>query len=104
MQQASLSSCASCALPLSASLNGLGGEVKVIKRDQRSDVRLENVRFSYGEQAMEFDCAISACSITAIMGPSGAGKSTFLNLIAGFARPESGHIRIGGLDVTREPP
>jgi len=36
----------------------------------------------------------------AIHGPSGAGKSTFLNLIAGIIKPDTGSIRIGNLEMT----
>jgi len=39
----------------------------------------------------------------ALMGPSGSGKSTLLNLIAGIDRPDSGEVRVGGLDITRLP-
>jgi putative ABC transport system ATP-binding protein len=39
----------------------------------------------------------------ALMGPSGSGKSTLLNLIAGIDRPDSGELRVGGLDITRLP-
>ena len=35
-------------------------------------------------------------SIVALLGPSGCGKTTALRLIAGFERPDSGEIRIGG--------
>ncbi|MFX3680671.1 MAG: ATP-binding cassette domain-containing protein [Hyphomicrobiales bacterium] len=38
------------------------------------------------------------------MGPSGSGKSTLLSLIAGFERAESGHILIGGDDITGKAP
>ncbi len=34
-----------------------------------------------------------------LTGPSGSGKTTLLNLIAGFDRPDTGAIRVGGQDV-----
>lgn len=36
----------------------------------------------------------------AVMGPSGAGKSTLLEAIAGLVRPDSGHVRVAGTDLT----
>ena len=43
---------------------------------------------------------IAAGDFTALMGPSGSGKSTLLNLIAGIDKPDSGVLRVGGLDIT----
>lgn len=42
---------------------------------------------------------IAAGEFVALMGPSGSGKSTLLNLIAGIDRPDSGELRVGGIDI-----
>ncbi len=34
--------------------------------------------------------------VVGIMGPSGSGKTTLLNVLAGFARPSQGEVRLGG--------
>ena len=39
----------------------------------------------------------------ALFGPSSVGKTTTLRTIAGLVQPETGHVRIAGLDVTRAP-
>jgi putative spermidine/putrescine transport system ATP-binding protein len=39
-----------------------------------------------------------------MLGPSGSGKTTCLRLIAGFERPDSGHVTIHGENVDRIPP
>lgn len=67
-------------------------------------VVLDAVGFSYGEAMMRFDLDVAAGEIVAVMGPSGSGKSTLLNLVAGFERPPSGRILIGGADATHLPP
>jgi len=37
------------------------------------------------------------------LGPNGAGKTTTINMLTGLARPDSGTIKIGGLECTHNP-
>ena len=39
----------------------------------------------------------------AVIGPNGAGKTTLISQLSGMLRPDSGHIRFGGEDITRLP-
>ncbi len=54
--------------------------------------------------------AVTSCSLTVdrhevvgLIGPNGAGKSTAVDLISGFAKPDSGRCALNGVDVTRMP-
>jgi putative spermidine/putrescine transport system ATP-binding protein len=70
------------------------------------DVRLVGVRKTYGDVvAVEHvDLEILPGEFFTLLGPSGSGKTTTLRLIAGFERPDSGRIELGGGDVTNRAP
>ncbi len=56
------------------------------------------LEFEFEMSGANFSLSASAkldAPVTGVFGPSGAGKSTFLNCLAGLARPTSGYIRIG---------
>jgi molybdate/tungstate transport system ATP-binding protein len=57
-----------------------------------------------GFRLAPLDLTLGAGEILVVVGPNGAGKSVTLETIAGFHRPGSGHIRIGGRDATRLAP
>lgn len=42
--------------------------------------------------------------ITALIGPNGAGKTTVFNAMTGFLRPDAGHVRFGGKEITHKSP
>jgi branched-chain amino acid transport system ATP-binding protein len=42
--------------------------------------------------------------LVALVGPNGAGKSSLFNLITGDLKPDAGHIRLNGVDITRKTP
>jgi ATP-binding cassette subfamily B protein len=70
-------------------------------------VEFENVTFRYAgaEQPALSGLTFRARpgEVTAIIGGTGAGKSTLLSLIPRFYDPESGCVKIGGVDVRELP-
>jgi len=46
------------------------------------------------------DLVVEKGEMLAIVGPSGIGKSTLLHLLGGLDRPDSGHVRVAGHDLT----
>ena len=44
-----------------------------------------------------------AGQLTALLGPNGAGKTTFISAVATLLRPDSGELRVAGVDAVREP-
>jgi branched-chain amino acid transport system ATP-binding protein len=57
-----------------------------------------------GIQALtEVSLDIDANEIVGLIGPNGAGKTTFFNCLLGIIRPDTGHVRFDGRDLTHVP-
>ena len=51
----------------------------------------------------DMSCEIPDGIIYGLVGSNGAGKSTFLRLLSGVYRPQSGEITVDGKDFTKIP-
>nr|WP_246079375.1 ABC transporter ATP-binding protein [Paenibacillus piri] len=69
----------------------------------RGDVRFENVKFGYKEDAVVIDnmnIDVKQGQTIAIVGPTGAGKTTLVNLLMRFYEINDGAITIDGVNIT----
>ncbi|AWL37013.1 MULTISPECIES: ABC transporter ATP-binding protein [Streptomyces] len=68
------------------------------------DVRADEVRFGYraGVDVLhDVSLGVAPGTRVALVGPSGAGKSTLGRLLAGIYAPGSGHVTLGGAELSR---
>ncbi|TVP37980.1 2-aminoethylphosphonate ABC transport system ATP-binding subunit PhnT [Streptomyces griseus subsp. griseus] len=69
-------------------------------------MRFDGVTVAYGGNTVldRLDLTVEPGEVMALLGPSGSGKTTALRAVAGFVRPASGRVFLGGRDVTALPP
>lgn len=65
-------------------------------------IELHDVTLGYGERVLMADASVGFGwgELTALIGRNGTGKSTLLRTIAALAKPQKGHITIGGVDAS----
>jgi ATP-binding cassette, subfamily B, bacterial MsbA len=70
-------------------------------RSAGARIEFDHVDFSYGERSILHDVSltIEPGQLIALVGPSGSGKTTLTNLLLRFYDPQSGSIRIGGIEL-----
>ena len=63
-------------------------------------VEVTDLRMTYGAKTAVdgLSLSVEAGSITAVLGPNGAGKTTTLETCEGYRKPQSGRVRVLGLD------
>jgi ABC-2 type transport system ATP-binding protein len=64
----------------------------------------EDLTIRYGEfTAVDgVDLSVDSGELVALLGPNGAGKTTTVETLEGYRRPDSGQVRVLGLDPGRE--
>lgn len=68
-------------------------------------IELENVSKSFGSvRALDrLSLRVQSGELFSFLGPNGAGKTTTVKLIAGLSSPDSGQIRVNGVDIGNDP-
>jgi len=64
-------------------------------------ITLENVTFSYADEPVldQINLEIKKNETVAFVGESGSGKTTLVNLLSGLLFPDSGSIKVDGIDL-----
>src|SRR5207248_5684477 len=90
----------------SATRNWTRGSTSWRASSVAADVAVEGCRKTYGDVVAvdDVDLTVGDGEFFTLLGPSGSGKTTTLRIIAGFERPDSGRVTLGGADITNEPP
>jgi ABC-2 type transport system ATP-binding protein len=60
-------------------------------------------RFGEVQAVADVSFEVRQGELFGFLGPNGAGKTTTINILTGLAKPDSGAIRIAGIDCTRNP-
>jgi len=64
-------------------------------------IEINDLVFGYDQPLLNIDhFALAQSESIAVLGPSGCGKTTFMHLLTGLLRPNSGSIRINGTEIT----
>ena len=65
----------------------------------------EDVYKHYGDVKALDGVSISAerGKVLGLLGPNGAGKTTLVRILATLLKPDSGIVKVGGIDVLRQP-
>ncbi len=60
-------------------------------------------RFGSTQALAGVDLAVRTGSVLGVLGPNGAGKTTAVRILTTLTLPDSGHARVAGFDVVRDP-
>ncbi len=73
--------------------------------DHNGVIEVQGLVKTYGDVnavgGIEF--SVQEGELFGFLGPNGAGKTTTINILTGLARPDSGLVRVAGIDCSRNP-
>ena len=66
-------------------------------------IEVDHLTVSYGPvpALLDITVQIPQGELVGVIGPNGSGKSSFIKAILGFVKPDVGHVRVFGQDVSR---
>jgi branched-chain amino acid transport system ATP-binding protein len=91
-------------------MKSLRGQLGIFRNRSRedavADLEVTGLTLHFGgvKALNQVDLTVNTGELVAIIGPNGAGKTSLLNCLTGFYRPQAGHIRFNGRDITHLPP
>lgn len=75
------------------------------RQPELQTLSVHDVRKSFGDREVLHGVGLSIeqGEVVALLGPNGAGKTTLSSIIAGMSEPDCGDVRIGTIDLRKDP-
>src|SRR5207248_3953073 len=82
----------------------LGADVGPLWLSRGALIEIQNLKKTYGLKPVlrGIDLSLHCGERMALLGANGTGKTTLLRVLAGLTQPDSGNIKIAGLDLQRQ--
>jgi ABC-2 type transport system ATP-binding protein len=72
---------------------------------QEIEIEVSSLTKTYGKVVALNGVSLEVAKgeVLGLLGPNGAGKSTLMKIVVGILRPTSGYVKVGGVDVAKDP-
>ena len=89
---------------MSADMQTTTGTTPADRPTDEAAIVVENFTKSYGSQRVvdRLSLTVQRGEVLALLGPNGAGKTTTIETLEGYRKPDTGSVRVLGLDPIRE--
>lgn len=85
--------------------DSLNADGSVNEMDAPPLLSTENLAKTYGQRRVVNGVSISIApgEVVGLLGPNGAGKTTTFNIVVGIVKPDEGHVKFQGGEITKLP-